>query len=323
MAQRSKKVVLFLMGLFFIDYILFQLLFSACILFKNEDYATSLHHPNSDILFLGASHAKEGFDPREIQKHLNVSSYNVSGPSHNPLFLEYQTKTILTRKQLPKLAVITITPDTINDYAKPHSLGAFVPEGERSRASQLFLSYRKFDSFRHIFLTDLYSSSLRIVFSRTLSWLKNRSFEVTMPHSSTKGYTERHHQLKAGEEPNPINLLNFHSNPSMLQGLKNCISLWREKDIPVLIVDTPEFYGTRIARHQYSFYEDLMNDLANTEGVTFVSFNNLEYSELKNEKLFRDGGWGIPNSHLNHNGTLWFNKLFCQYLKESSLIKLP
>jgi hypothetical protein len=289
--------------------------------FKNEDYATTLHHPESPIIVMGASHAQESFNPLLMAEELGVDVFNLGGPGHNPLFLEYQTRLLLKKKSIPNLVILTITYNTINDYVKPHVIASFIQEGNMLRTTSYLMKMQNFNTPRKIFLSDIYSSSYRVLTSRSLSFLKNREFESPMPRHHERGYFGKNIELQPGIQPAKISQRSFQTNTQMIEGLKNCLSLWRKKNVQVVVVDTPEFYGTRLASVEYDKFEDLMHELSENEGFIFKSFNRLDQPEQKNPELFRDGGWGIPNSHLNRKGAIWFNKIFCEWLQKTVDLK--
>lgn len=315
--QKLKKFILFILGLFTLDVLLFFLMIYGVFNFKNEEYATTLHHPHSPILVMGASHAEESFNPIEMQKHLGIDVFNLGKAGNNPLFLEYQTKLLLGKKIKPELVILTITYNTINDYVKPHAIASFMPEGEMMRTATFLMKMRSFDSPRKLFLADIYSSSYRVLASRSLSYFKNRSFVAAMPRHPERGYTGRNAQINPGPKPDSIHQREFVTNPDMIAGLKNCLSLWHQNGVQVIVVDTPEFYGSRLSSFEYPKFEEMMHELCGAHGFIFKSFNRLNLAEQKDPSLFRDGGWGIPNSHLNRKGAIWFNRIFCEWLKDT------
>lgn len=316
MKPNWKVWLIFFIGLFLIDYIIFIIIVKGCSLFKNEDLSTTLHHPKSDILILGASHAQESFNPSEISKHLNLNAFNLGSSGHNPLFINYQTQLLLQKKNIPKIVILVTTYDTLNEISLPHVLCPLIPEKQLLNTISYFSDYRSLNSFRKLFLTDIYSSSARILLSRCISYTKNKSFDVPMPKHPERGYVGRNHSIQPGEQPSTYNKIPFQINHKMLKELQNTIDFWNQYQVPVLLIDTPEFIGTRLGRDEYEKFTSLVNNLSKQKNCIFKSFNQPHIQELTRTDYFRDGGWGIPNSHLNRRGAIWFNKIFCEWLKQ-------
>ena len=77
------------------------------------------HRNNIDVLFMGSSHAYNGFNPFIFDDILELNSFNLSGPGQNPTTTYYVLEEVLRLGHRPRLIIIeTYWRMLTEDYTK-------------------------------------------------------------------------------------------------------------------------------------------------------------------------------------------------------------
>lgn len=275
--------------------------------------------PESEILFFGSSHAEESFVPGIIESETGASAWNLGGRERNPLLVRAMTRTLLKERSfVPKLVVITVTYDDLREHTRPHLLAGLSKEG-LLRQFQLFYQMKPKFALRGFFFSDYYSSSWRYVFSRAFRHAMTGKADVGWKASASKGHFSSSDVLEPGERPETIPTRPYVYYRRNLHALEQTLRSWQEAGVRLVITDPPEFAGTRLGHGEYDLYRKRMEELADQYGAEFHSFNRVDDFTGKAE-YFRDGGWGVPNSHMNQKGSSMFSRKFAQWLKENNLL---
>jgi hypothetical protein len=314
-----KKITFFFIIFSMIDVLLVALMMCFFSHFHSIEYGLAKNYPDSDILIMGTSHAEESFIPIKMQEHLNLTTYNLGRARRNIFFNYHLSKFLISNKRKPKNVILVMSYNDFRESTRPYMVSQFVESNEKIDLYFELLKQRKWDSVRGFFYTDLFSSSYRMMASRMLSWLKNRKTELPYYEHREKGYNGSAKIIKDAEKPETFKKHPFSFYPMQREYLIKTIRLWKQANCKVIIVDTPEFIGTRKSESEYDVYEKFIDEIATNENILFKSFNDPKIDLLKDPKKFKDGGWGKLNSHLNTTGAVEFTELFCVWL--SNVIK--
>ncbi len=309
-----KKVCLFLMGFIVIDIVLLGALLIFCNYFRSEEYSLAKNYPESEFLIFGTSHAQESFVSNALSDEIKKSVYNFGRARRNIFFNYYLSVFLIDQARKPDHICIVMSYNDFRETTRPYMVSQFVPKGEGFSLFYSLLIQKKWTSMRNFFYTDLFSSSYRMMISRSMSWLKNRKREIPYWEDAERGYRGDDSILSEYEEPEEFPTHKFKAYSMQKEYLINTIRLWKNAGCNVIITDTPEFIGTRLSEIEYEQYSALMEKIASEEGATFKSFNDPKIGLLSDHTSFKDGGWGVPNSHLNKKGANQFTKLFAQWL---------
>ncbi|MBF0244921.1 MAG: hypothetical protein HQL31_06570 [Planctomycetes bacterium] len=315
------RLLIFGLGLCLLDIAVLGLILCGSHLFRTELYSTARDYPESEILILGSSHAREGISPQFLLAETGLSAYNLGGAGQNSLVNNYLSRLLVARGRRPAIVMISVGYDDLHEYSRPHILTQFVPPEELGGITWHFIGQKNWNSLRNFFYADRYSSSARMALSRALSWAVTGRRQPRVGADPARGYHPFNRSVQPLARPASPGTAPFICNPLVLAALKEMAALWRAKGAQVLILDTPEYLPSRLYRGEYSRYQALMEEVAGTSGAHFRSFNDPEIEWLNDPGCFRDGGWERPNSHLNIKGGMRFNKLLSEWMRELGLVE--
>ncbi|MBF0199277.1 MAG: hypothetical protein HQL32_16300 [Planctomycetes bacterium] len=310
-----KKSLLFVAGLFLVDTLLYVLLLTACSYFYPNDYAQARLYPDSDMLILGTSHAGEGFDPAVIKKVMGQEAYNLGRARRNVEYGYYLSRYLVKQKRKVKTVVFGVNYHDFAEHTRPYMIFPFLEhDSERAHEAWELFRQRSLVPGRNFFLCDRYSADIRMVLSRSIAWLKNQKREAPFTFTNDRGFNASHGKIKDVGDSEHFATFAFKKESSKVEALKRTIKLWRNEGVKVYLIDPPEFIGTRMSRPEYDQFAKFMSDLAFECDATFKSFNLPHNPLMQKSELFKDGGWGHPNSHLNRQGAALFSEEFSLWL---------
>lgn len=309
------KGCVFFIGLNIVDVLLLCILLSLCTYFRSEEYGIAKNLPQTDVLIMGSSHAQESFNPKSLEEKTPWTFYNLGRARRNVYFNEYYSKFIYSQGHHPKAVVLTISYNDLRETSRPYMVPQFVEDKRYFPLLYSFLMQKQWTQIRGFFYADLFSSSYRMTCSRMISWLKNKSRDVPYFPDQSKGYRPDGTQLRAGPRPNSFAKYPYKVFDFQKESFERLLQFWQSKNVPVYVLDTPEFAGSRLSALEYDKYVETISSIAKNNGAIFKSFNDPTKDWVQNSKNFRDGGWGRPNSHMNINGIQYFEKEFLQWFK--------
>ena len=304
-----------------IDISLLIILLVLCSYFRSEEYGLAKNYPDSEFLIFGTSHAQESFISNALSDNIGKTVYNFGRARRNIFFNYHLSSFLIEQGRKAEQICIVMSYNDFRETTRPYMVSQFIPDGEGISLFYSLLIQKKWTSLRGFFYTDLFSSSYRMMASRMMSWLKNRKRDVFYRHDTEHGYKGTDAKLSEYERPEIFSEHPFKAYKMQKEYLIKTIRLWKEQGCDVLIVDTPEFIGTRLSEIEYDDYILLMKNIANTEGAKFKTFNDPKLKLLNDHTSFKDGGWGIPNSHLNIKGANRFTKIFSQWLMTGNTVE--
>lgn len=310
------KTLLFASSLLACDALLFWGVLELTTIFTPQELSMAKRLPKHEMLVFGTSHAESAFYPEQMKNQLNLSCYNLGRARRNLAFQAAISRTLIEAGHHPKLVVLTTTYHDWNENAHPYMIYPLLKKEQRFPYFLEILTQREWLQPRRWFLMDRYSSSARMMSSRALSWIKNRQTEYPWIDYHDGGYRPQHQHFKSEEKPEHIKTFPLHILDSNRQAFIELLELWSKAGSKVVVVDPPEFIGSRLSHRHYDQAWKMVEQHCRTKNIPHQSFSNPDTPWLSDSRYFRDGGWGHPNSHLNHKGAIAFGQDFSLWLLE-------
>jgi len=327
------KVFVFLAILLVVDAGLFLGSFQLSGIFLPEEMNLLNHNLEVKGIILGTSHAEQGLMPSVLEKETGLDWYNFARARRNLVFNEVYSKALWQAGLRPKVVVLVATYHDWNEGSHPHMIRPFLFGEDLGRVSLDFLTDRQWNNPRTWLTSDQYSSTHRMMLARTLSWVKNRRTDLPYRPHPEDGFDGSLAQINPGPRPDEFPKHPWSVKESNRNAFIATLAFWTQKQVPVVVVDPPEFLGSRLSHRDYDTYRGQTERLCKEFGVPYKSFNELgqpivenpdlaivkipDLSIVENPALFRDGGWGHPNSHLNTEGARRFSKDFSAWLLQA------
>ena len=317
MGSRFFKIVAFVLALLVADAGVFFAALHLSTIFKPEEWSICQKLPPQDGLILGTSHAEEGLIPQTMAGEMGGQWFNLGRARRNLNFNQYWTHELIKNGQRPKTVVLVVTYHDWNEKSHPYILYPLSISKSRAKVGWELATQRQLWNPRCWFLCDQYSSTIRMMLARSLSWLKNRQTDIPWRDNGARGYLSGYGHMKEAPE-----LISFPKYP--LQVLENnrlafisIIQQWKAVGSQVFVVDAPEYIGSRLSHADYEKEWAMVEQECSILKVPCKSFSQIDDPFLRDITHFRDGGWGYPNSHLSDKGAAEFSKRFIQWVKNS------
>jgi hypothetical protein len=244
---------------------------------------------NTDILFLGSSHAYRGFDPRNFK---DKYVFNLGSSSQTPL----QTKILLERyldKLNPTIAIYEVYPGTFSSDGVESSLDLIANDYNDAKTVKMALEINNIKT---------YNTLMYAAFATLLNLNKN------FKEKSKQG---KDTYIKGGfveSEFSTYKFINYTNrtwsfNQNQLIAFNECLELLKQKNTKVILVYapiTPRLYNSYTNNH----YVD----------STFSSYN-LEYYNFNELMNLNDSLHFYDSHHLNNAGVTLFNNQLKKIIK--------
>ena len=160
--------------------------------------------------------------------------------------------------------------------------------------------------------------------------LRTEEDEVTPPAADQgKGRDENpDHSPPLSSDPRkrrPFEPRRYQARPGAEgKDLAKLLTVLEKDGVPVVLVFIPDFIGTNETNFEQARFKEDVGALAGLHGnAAVLDFNRPDRFDLDNPDLFRDGGWGKSNSHLNFRGKAVFNRLFAEAVRPFLRSKTP
>lgn len=87
-----------------------------------------------------------------------------------------------------------------------------------------------------------------------------------------------------------------------------------ERDgVKVFLIGIPDYIGTYKSNIQKDkFVRDISNLIKNRKGFWLLNYNHPDHFNMENGDFFKDGAYGVKNSHLSYYGSIPFNKMLSE-----------
>jgi hypothetical protein len=269
---------------------------------SNDFFISKLRHTlgsaNEDILIFGSSRAEYHFIPAIIKDSAGLTAYNCGVGGADLLFSRIQLNEALKRYK-PKYVVIEASPSSF-----------FIPNADNNR--KMLLPFYKKDTLLYNTLTNnepfekiKFLSSI-YPYNSTIASLIKGIFKTK--HDSTKGFLPAIGIIDTTDLVKAVDK-SFATASLPLEKftyLKQLIEVCGANKIKVVVISTPVYLAN--ANH------DKMVDQLTAFCGQYRDLVYLDYSKYK--QTYRQEGLFKDNSHLNHDGAVFFSKTFSSDFKK-------
>lgn len=315
------KTLIFCIGILCLDLVIFLGFLNMTEVFPPQEKDMIDQLPHRDVIIMGTSHAEQGFSPTKLKELSSLSYTNIGKARRNLFFQSILTRQLISKGHRPKFVILTATYHDWNETSHPYMVYPLAnPEEKKQLFWQLSLD-REWLNPRRWLAMDRYSSTARMICARSLSWLKNRETIFPWIEHGENGYIPMNHCMKKQQRPKAFDSYPLHIQSQNLHAFKSLLNQWKVVGVPVVVVDPPEFLGSRLSHRDYEKLWTMIRKICKEHDVPCESFSDPKKHWTAEEQYFRDGGWGYPNSHLNHKGTIKFNEELVDWLKRQEPLK--
>lgn len=287
------KTVIFLIVIFFLDYILGNIL--CCFYFKQESgfqYRTtySIEKTKADVLIFGSSRANHHYYPAIFEKRLNLTYYNV-GRDGNSMFYHYAVLEGVLKRYSPKIVILDFTLEEFKQNKDSYSrISSLLPYYKRHPEMRSIIEMKS--SHEKIFLLSAiypFNSSVLSILIGNMDINKKRRGDI-------QGYIPLTNKWDK--------LIQIYNCPLKYDIDSTMVNLYRSfihdcinSKVKLYIVCSPSF--ALYNRKDYSIL--LGQEIAKKNGVQFFDYSNDPFF-IKHANLFSD------TRHLNDDGAKCFTK---------------
>jgi hypothetical protein len=296
------KIVVFLVCLILADqivgFILRKLYFHEK---TGQHYALNyvLRKCSADVLIFGSSRAVHHYDSRIISNKLQMSCYNAGVDGGHSIILPYAQIKVITKRYLPKVIIIELDPNQLVHYLQDYD-----------RLSILLPYYAEFPELRSVIeirgpfekvklLSAIYPFNSGIINSIRL-FLNIKTENI----KDYNGYfpilnREMNASMGKGESEYSTNAI-IDSN--MVDALKSIICICKEKNITLIVVNSPIYHDTNYVKRTLTPAGRLALDILNQ--------NKIKYYDFTYDTTFSGHmEWFADINHLNEHGAKIFTNL--------------
>jgi hypothetical protein len=293
------------------------------ILKYNSDHSSQtirmLYNQDSalDVLFFGSSHFYSGIDPKYFDTK-DLSTYNFSLATAGPIYYRYMLDAFLENNPAPKLVAIETSYFLLTTKSDNLKYGYFKHLDLKNR----YKYYAEQGDIKNGVTTLVSSFALR---DRLRGAIKNFVHQKGEKVQWDRGFIKT-----TGELSNDLELhlakyddyftgaVIFH--PNKLKHLEHCLNILKERNIPFILLDPPEYHllsqGKQYQPNREA-YLAAIHELTSQFGGKFLDFNQDSFNSIrKNPALFRNA------DHLNSTGAQVFSELVYSRLKHEKYFDL-
>ncbi len=243
-----------------------------------------------DVLFIGSSHTYRAFDPR-IFKKKGFNIFNLGSSAQTPIVSKYLIDEYLNTLE-PKKIVLEVYPELLTTDGVESTLN--VISNKKMSLSLIDFSF-KFKNLT-IFNTLIFSIYKDLTKGGVIN---SYNHGPNTDKYIYNGYVESSVVFKTNKKIEKKRYLKL--NKSQLTKLDEIISLLKEKNIPLTLIQTPITTGKF-----NSFTNNKLIDSILKAKAKYINFNN--FLKLK-DSLFIDG------DHLNQRGVNYFNEKIFEHIR--------
>ncbi len=263
---------------------------------------------NIDLLFVGSSHSYRSFDPKIFELN-NISTFNLGSSQQTPINSYYLLEEYLPQMK-PKKVFIECFWRVLQVKDKGIESSLDLVSNKRLSLETLKMVAK---SDNHL----VYNAFIYQFINRIFNPLSTEK-QNNIPYNNYKGrgYVESTRELKI----QTLNSLKEHAwtyKDHQLRYLQKCIEICKKfKAEPVLVMTpvTEEFLNSA-TNHPELFQR--LRELANSNGVMLLNYNDNFYSKLNSLEHFYD-----PN-HLNYQGVTLFSEALIKDIVRHNILELP
>ena len=262
---------------------------------------------NIDILFIGSSHASQGFDNR-IFSSKNISTFNMGSGLQTP-----QNSYYLLKQYVPNIKPKSIIMELYWDVLEYENGNEACIDITSNSECSLNLIKMNLSTYNFKIINSMVANYI----SRATYPLNNfKSKNITNEKYISGGYFELAHNDEyvkktiANLKPREIKL-----QEKQLLYLNKIINYCKTENITLLFVTAPVSEESLRNITNYSSIINKINGIMRKNNTQWLNFNDVFYRKkmnLKSVKDFNDG------AHLSNKGVVKFNNLLIEELKKIS-----
>lgn len=246
------------------------------------------HIKNPDILFLGSSHAYQGFDTRIFNNH-GLNTFILGTTAQTPI----QTLVLLDRyldKIKPKSVVFEVNPLSFSSDGIESALDIISDDKNDFHSYKMAIQYNQIKTYN------------TLVYAQFKDWFSlNKSFTKSIGYIEG-GFAE---YKDIYYKPSYIEKKVIIIPKNQMDAFEKCINKIKSKNIEVILVYAP------ISHNLYSSYAN--NEYFDNEMKKYSEYYNFnELINLTDTFHFRD------SHHLNQNGVVLFNQKLIKILSKKN-----
>jgi len=316
----KKKIILIsillLAGLFF-DRLFTYIIFEYNDHFFTHDNFRSemtehLRKYDYNSLILGSSRTYEGIHPDLIRSKMLIPfkwSFAGFGPKYNYYFYKLYKKV----KGKPEVVIFGIDYFFYSLFSSPSAIAELDTDEDLKLkinyfkpAILLLKNKTKIDIIIKDIINSVYPSDNSA--SRDIDRIQEYKGTKKSEFKNVKVHTERTKKYKGSAFTKPPGT----EGEYFIQFLEEL----KTDKVKIILVVIPEYIGTfRTNRFKMAFRRHLRTLKRTYNNIIVLNYNYRKRFDLKDEKLFIDGGYGYTNSHLSEKGSEIFNRMLKSDLK--------
>lgn len=321
-----KKLILYLVIAFLLIVILDRVIFKLVYIPETQDTYTSfpaiqlLNRPvPSDIWAIGASHIGFGLDTDEFEKSSGLTLLNAQAPGRSYESNVYFTYELLGKIRKPKLILLDVAwmAFQVNPEIKVHAVD-FQHISLKNKLRYLMFHFPS--SLKY--LSKLYSYRYNTVFYKS----KEKAIKEAIADKKFDIYTERGFVRSSRVMDTDVlrksldrfdreyNKGKYTEDKAKIDAFIKIIEIARKEDIPVVIIELPEYYKLK-EKQQREEYDKRLEIIKKKYNVEYLNFNISDNPITREMKYFRDA------DHLNGVGAREWTREFCKTLRKKGIIK--
>ena len=255
---------------------------------------------NTDILFLGSSHAYRAFDPRYFASY-GYTSFNMGSSSQTPLNSYYLVKKYF--KQLcPKLVVLEVYPLLLSKDGMESYYDLVTNTSITYEIVAMAFALRSPHAI-HILMKNVYERLQNPLNNLHQQEIKNEKYIAG-------GYCETKLLYNKSKSSNGVHTITPTDN--QLYYLRKIIEYVKLQESNIIIVTQPlpsEYLKTT---HNYNEISEKLTKIANDLNIRYIDYSKTAHLNFMTD--FYD------NDHLTANGVIKFNSLLLQDLISDNII---
>lgn len=260
---------------------------------KDEEYyyaSEAMERQTCDIVVLGASRARNHYNPEIISDSFGMSCFNAGRSGHFLMYQSAQLHVMLSR-YTPKWIILDVVPYDFTGGQNYDRLSVLLPYKAHKETHRFLKMRSKYETWKC--LSEIYPYNS--MFLKLLPNLKNRRVFNSNGFEPLQGHYRGEMIIFDNDSEK--------TDVDKIDEFKRMIKLCRERGIRLTVVTSPF----------YAYYKKptstilLVEQICNKEGVEYINF--LNDKDFKNKELFHS------SDHLNAKGADIFTRKFIQKLK--------
>lgn len=275
---------------------------------------------SADVLILGDSHTSAAIDPALFTTD-QLSARNYSRGGH---YAEFNEALYVRYRHLygpPKVVVIS-APYFI--FANGSESSALLSLLDLAGVTKYYFSNQNFaipNFYQYgTLLQEIPLYTKRLIQGEPNALMQYGYFATFDPSFRTKDLTTSVASAQARVSPIRYQADGYSKtalrNKRNLEFLQRLFQRLSEDQVPVFLVETPEYAGTQeYIQGRAVFYQELQDELRLYPNVTFIPQAEIIAIDPKDQTLFSDGGYGNGNSHLSYKGSQIYTREVSKLVK--------